>query len=73
MGKVFSYFSTLANTGEALSGFIVGVVLMVVSAKYSGVLLGFICACIAFGFIIVRLLERKSHSTWPVESEKYMS
>jgi len=73
MGKVFSYFSTLANTGEALSGIIVGVFLMVVSARYSGVLLGFICACIAFGFIIVGLLERKNHSIWPVENEKYMS
>ena len=73
MGKVFSYFSTLANTGEALSGLLIGAILMLVSAKYAGVLLGFICACIAFGFIIVRLLERKRHSTWPVESEKYMS
>jgi hypothetical protein len=73
MGKVFSYFSTLANTGEALSGIIVGVVLMIVSARYSGVLLGFICACIALGFIIVGLFERKNHSIWPIENEKYMS
>tara|TARA_B110000503_G_C6983874_1_gene344423 strand:- start:435 stop:779 length:345 start_codon:yes stop_codon:yes gene_type:complete len=73
MGKVFSYFSTLANTGEALSGFIVGVVLMAVSAKYSGVLLGLICAFIAFCFLLVHFLGQKSNNIWPVEKERFLS
>ena len=63
LGKVFSYFSTLANLGEALSNLIVGYVLIYISAQITGSILGAVCTLCAGLFILIYIRENKTKTS----------
>ncbi len=58
LGKTFSVFSTLANTGEALSNLFFGFILLYLTAKSVGLVLGVACVFVSLLFFFISMSRK---------------